>query len=429
MNIDLVKSLLISSSLGALIGLVRQWENQRESFDETNLAGVRTFTLWAALGTCAAHISQSFSPLFFPVSFALLGAVLLVTYFRDNGRHFGLTSYTAALLTFVVGGMVFWGEKQAAITLAVGMLIILASKEAIHGWTHRLTWNDIYSTLQFAAITGVILPLAPNVGYGPFQAFNPFSIWMMVVLISGLGFAGYVAMRMMGARAGIAVTGLVGGLASSTATMLAFSRKSREQPELSENCALANVLACTVMLGRVGALVLVLSPDLFQRIALPLAIMAVPGIIFSVWSYLSSTKRNSGEIETPSISNPLSLSMAIKFAALYAIIIFLVKAASASQQHGAGIYGISFISGLTDMDAITLSLAEMVQTGKLDISLCAKGVMLAAISNTLLKLGFAITLGSPLLRVRSLQAMGATLVFGGFGIAWLFAVSNLPVHP
>lgn len=413
----LLRSVIISASLGALIGLVRQWEDQQDK--DPSLAGMRTFALWGILGTVSAFLSQSYYPYFFAVAFGALalyltGAQLVMV---RNGQMPGLTTFAMALLTYVVGGFVFLGHMRVAVVLAVVMLILIASKQQIHGWTQHFTPKDIRSALIFAAITGIVLPMVPNRGYGPLQAFNPFATWLMVVLISGLGFAGYVLMRLIGARAGITVTGLVGGLASSTAATIAFSRRSREEPALSGSFSLAIVLACTVMLGRVAVVVLMLDAALFGAILLPLLVLAVPGVAYAVWSLWTGSKKKS-QIEMPEVANPLSLSMAFKFAAIYAVIVFMVKAVTQYSSSGAGLYWVSFISGLTDMDAITLTLSQMGVKGSLTIAVLAKAIILAAVSNTLLKFLFALAAGSSELRREMVLSLGATMVLGGV-ILWV----------
>ena len=200
----------------------------------------------------------------------------------------------------------------------------LASKPFIHRWTNMLTNEDIMSLLQFLAVTGLILPFVPNRGFGPLDAFNPYSIWLMVVLISGLGFVGYVAVRLLGTQAGITITGLAGGLASSTATTLALARNSRDTPEIASTLAAGIVIANTVMIGRVAVIILAINQDLFMRILPPMLIMAIPTTIYLVWKFFLS-KENKEQVDLPKLSNPLSLKLAIKFALLYGVIVFLIK--------------------------------------------------------------------------------------------------------
>jgi len=412
MNEAILKAVLISASLGALVGLERQWDEARDPNPTSDVPGLRTFALWGALGAVTAIIARDFATAFLPVCFAVFG---LVTGFSritapQGVKTLGFTTFAVALLTFVNGILVVFGLSMTAVVIAVGMVLLLSAKHRVHAWSRSLTPEDVRAALQFAAISGVILPVVPDQGFGPLQAFNPFSIWFMVVLISGLGFAGYVAMRCLGSQAGIAVTGLVGGLASSTAATLAFSRKSREMPELSSSCSLANILACTVMLARVAVLVGVISPVLLAELWMPLLVMAVPGILYSL-GYFLANRHGDDTMQAPRISNPLSLSIAIKFAVLYAIVVFLVKF-MVTYRPGAGLLWVSFISGLTDMDAIALSIANTANTGTLDAVLCAKAVVIGAVSNTALKTAFALSLGSPGLRARTGGVLGATLLAG-----------------
>lgn len=407
----LLRSLILSASLGALIGLVRQWEDQQEN--DHSLAGMRTFALWGIFGTLSCFLSRNNFPLFFPAAFVTLAIFLTVTQLGAirKGDLPGLTTFTLASLTFINGALVELGYKRVPVVIAVVMIILIASKQQIHNLTRHFTQKDIRSALIFAAITGIILPLVPNRTYGPLDAFNPFATWMMVVLISGLGFIGYVLMRFLGTQAGITVTGLAGGLASSTAATIAFSRRSRETPELSTSFALAIVLACTVMVGRVAVVVLVLNQALFLALWWPLVVLALPGGLYAARAWWMQ-RHKEHEIKTPDISNPLSLSMALKFAAIYAVVVFLVKAVSAYSVGGAGLYWVSFISGLTDMDAITLSLSQTNGNAAVGLPILAKAIVLAALSNTVLKLTFALAAGSRELRREMLLSLGATLVIG-----------------
>jgi uncharacterized membrane protein (DUF4010 family) len=284
--------------------------------------------------------------------------------------------------------------------------------------SQKFTNTDVYQALQFAAVTGIVLPLVPDHPYGPYGAFNPFNIWMMVVLVSGLGFAGYVAVRIFGENRGLAMTGLLGGLASSTATTLAMSRESRDRPEVGRVCALAVILACTVMLARVAFLVGAVSPALLAATAPWLAFMAVPAIVFAAWSWRhfreEGTPASAGAAE---VHNPLNLRVAIQFAILYALIVLLVRWAQ-DVFGGAGLYVASFLSGLTDLDAISLSLAQLQKTGHVVTDVGARALLIAAIANALLKAGMAVALGSASMRRPVMLVLGATAVCAGLA-AWL----------
>lgn len=410
----LVKELLLSACLGALIGLERQWraEQSRQSVQ----VGLRTFSLWAVLGTLSAYIQTVYVPYFFLVAFLAVAALIGLSYKQEG--NLGFTTMTVGLLTFPIGGLIYWGQSFVAIALIILILVLLASKDWIRSMTAHLTRQDVHSALQFAAITGVILPIVPNRHYGIFgiDAFNPFSTWLMVILVSGLGFLGYATMRFMGAHAGISITGVLGGIASSTATTLAFSRQSRAHEELSKSFALAIGLACNVMLPRVALIILPINRELFFKLLGPLAIMAIPGVIVTFWWWLHSRRKNTTTTQEPILQNPLNLHVAIQFALLYSAIIFVGKVFVYFLGDSA-IYPLSFVSGLAQMDAIVLSLAQMVISPSVPIpvEVAAKGIMIAGISNTILKGILAYHYGSKELSQSMLPFLTLTAIFGLIG--------------
>ncbi|MFM8458965.1 MAG: MgtC/SapB family protein [Chthoniobacterales bacterium] len=286
----------------------------------------------------------------------------------------------------------------------------------MHALSRKFSRADVYHALQFAAVTGIILPLVPNQPYGPYGAFNPHTIWLMVVLVSGLGFLGYVAMRIFGEGRGLAMTGLLGGLASSTATTLAMSSQSRESPATGQVCALAVTLACTVMLARVAVLVGAISLPLLGALAPWLLLMAVPGLVFSLVNRGSFLTGAVAREEPREVRNPLSLRIAIQFALLYALIVLVVRWANATFG-GAGVYFASFFSGLTDLDAISLSLSQMERGGGIGLQDATRALLVAAGANSLLKLGLATSLGSATMRAPVSLVLGATAVLAALA-AW-----------
>lgn len=393
-----IQSLIVSASLGALIGLIRQWaEQQGTDNSDLHFAGLRTFILWAVLGHTAALVATEYSPFAFVAAMALVGLHILLHGFKPKkDTAIGLTTGSSALITLFLGGLVYWGQLEFAVVLAALTMIVLGIKQYSHAWTRRFTPQDIRSTLQFAAVSGIILPLVPNQGYGPYGALNPYNLWWMVVLISGLGFIGYILMRWLGAKSGVILTGLIGGLASSTATTLAFSRESKTYPELSSSFALAIVMACTIMLGRVLIILGFIFPGFISSLWLPFMFMAVPGIIYALITQFFC-KQEKALMDLPDLKNPLSLSIAIKFSLIYGIISVLVKIFNETDlSHG--LLALSFISGLTDMDAIALSITHNLTDGSVALKLATQAVVLAAIANTLLKAGLVMALGSSALR-------------------------------
>jgi uncharacterized membrane protein (DUF4010 family) len=408
---ELLTPIIVSACLGALIGLIRQWGDQHEQ-EAKEFAGLRTHALWSVLGCVSGYAGGKQEPYVLIAAMVGVAAHLIFPVLgRRDRQPPGSTSFAEALLTLLCGALVAWGETRAAVLIAALTMVVLGSKKPIHSWARELTTADIRGTLQFVAITGVILPLVPNRPLGPLDAFNPYSTWLMVVIISGLGFAGYVAIRVLGTRSGILLTGIFGGLASSTASTLAFSRRSRESPALSEHYALAVVAACTIMLPRVLLAVGIVNPELAFRLVTPFAIMAVPGLAFVTWVWIRRRPAHRPG-DTPALGNPLGLLTAMKFAALYALIAFLVRVFRA-QGWTDGLLPLSFVSGLTDLDAIALSLAREGTDGH--ATTAALAVTVAAVANTLLKAGLAVALGSPGLRRRIAVVLGAT---AAAGTAW-----------
>jgi uncharacterized membrane protein (DUF4010 family) len=416
---ELLKALLVSASLGALLGLERQWSEERAKRPADSIAGARTFALWAAIGTLCAYFSREQQPWFFLAGFA--GMIVFLSLFVGRRAHedegLGLTTGAVGLVTYLVGGLVFLGQSKTAVVLAVSVLLLLASKQRLHQLSQKFSRDDVRQALQFAAVTGIVLPLVPDRPLGPYGAFNPFSIWLMVVLVSGLGFIGYVAVRVFGENRGVAVTGLLGGLASSTATTLAMSRRSQTYPASSQLCALAVVLACTVMLGRVAVLVGAVSLPLLTTVAPWLALIAVPGLLFALWSWRHFSHQPL-PVEGPrEVPNPLSLRVAIQFAILYALVVLLVRWAN-DVFGGAGILWASFLSGLTDLDAIALSLSQMQSSGGVTPTEAARGLLIATGANSLLKAILAVGLGAPSMRLPIALVLGGTVLLSVLA-AWM----------
>jgi len=403
--------IVVSAGLGALIGLIRQWSDQ-EKPGASDFGGVRTHTLWAVLGYLAAGAGDHAPWALAIVILAVAGHIVasrLVT--SPDIIAPGGTTLAGALLTLFTGALVAWEQTQPAILVAALTMVLLGLKQPIHAWTRNFTSSDLRATLQFVAISGVILPLVPNRPMGPYGGFNPYSTWMMVVLISGIGFAGYVAMRMLGARAGIVVTSLLGGLASSTAATLAFSRRSREDEGLALHYAFAICTACTVMLPRVAVVIAVLNPTLALSLIPALALMTLPALVFGVWFLLRGAGARPS-VSAPAMQNPLSLRTAIKFGLLYAIFAYLVTVGTQLDWER-GLLPLSFISGLTDINAIALSMATAQRPdGGVNLGLAIDAVLIAAVANSIIKGLMAATLGTRALRVPVALVLGATAIVG-----------------
>lgn len=406
-----ILSLLVSGSLGALVGLERQWERQFGHPGRHVPAGLRTFALWALTGNVCGLLAREWGVLVFAAGLVAVGVWTgLFLYFRGLEKPgAGMTTAATGVLTFLIGGMVAAGQSVAALVLTVLILLLLAGRSRLHAITRQMTREDLRMALQFLAVSGAVLPLVPDQAFGPYEAFNPRSVWLMVVMVSGLGFLGYIAVRWLGESKGIALTGIAGGLASSTATTLSMARMSRARPEVSADCTLAILLACTVMLWRVVVLIAAVHWPLAVSLLPDFAILSLPGAIYALTRWMH--RGNPAPPDGGKYRNPLSLKIAIQFGLLYAVVVFIVKVASA-WFGGTGVMVASFISGLTDLDAISLSLSNLSGNGGIAIPLAIQGILLATVANSLMKAGLAAALGSPELRKKVLWVLGITAALG-----------------
>jgi uncharacterized membrane protein (DUF4010 family) len=378
----------IALLIGVLIGLEREYARLKEEVKA--FAGVRTFPLIALLGCSAALITDEVGGWAFGVLLLMLGVLISIGYAIDAFRgHLGLTSEMAAVVVFVCGALAYWNYSELAAALGVVTFGFLALKPQLHRFAQRISGEDLYATLKFAIISLIILPVLPNQAFGPppFDAFNPYKTWLMVVFISGISFLGYVLIKAVGPRRGIGLTGLLGGLASSTAVTLSFSQRSGEEPTLARPFALAITLAWTVMFGRVIFEVAVLNQGLLRLLWLPMTAAMIVGLAFCAYYYLVQRTRQESDVE---LSNPFELGPAIRFGILYAVILLVAKVAQYYFQD-AGVYLASALSGLADVDAITLSMAELAGAeGGIALPIAPRAIVLAATANTVVKGGIAL---------------------------------------
>jgi uncharacterized membrane protein (DUF4010 family) len=409
----LLLSIIASAGLGAVIGLIRQWSDQTGKPGAEAFAGVRTFAFWSVLGCVSAFVADEYSPAILAVTLAVIGGHFVWrTPPQRTATPAGSTTLAAALLTLLVGALVAHEHAKEAVLVSALTVVLLGMKTPLHAWTRQFTEDDIRATLQFVAITGVILPLVPNEDLGPHRATNLFNVWLMVVLISGLGFFGYVMTRVLDARTGLLVTSCFGGLASSTATTLALARQSCGDERLSRHYALGIVIACTVMLPRTVVLIAAINRELALRLLAPLALLAVPALLYGGWMAWRHREQRPPS-RPPPVGNPLQLRTASKFALLYAAIVFLVKLAAEHDALAQSLLPLSFVSGLTDMAAISLSMARSaVGGGEVGLPLAAQAVVLAAVANTIVKGLIAFLTGTATLRRHVGLVLGATGVVG-----------------
>ena len=400
---------LTSLAIGLLIGLERERSPAAR-------AGLRTFSLVALAGTLGALLSEKTgAPWMLGAGLMIMGGMMVATYFKDTGSDDpGTTTVAAVVVCYALGAMVWFDMEQLAVTLAILTTALLYFKPELRGVSRNLTRLDLVSILQFAVLSFVILPILPNQNYGPYDALNPYQIWWMVVLISGLSLAGYAALRVAGQRQGTLLTGLFGGIASSTATTLAFSRHGRDSPQLAGMAALVILLANWVLLIRLSVLVALLAPNMLQQMLPLLGSGALAGLvmIYLAWRRLG----RQSDAPVLEMKNPTEIRAALSFGLLYAGVLF--AAAWLSDLVGSqGVYAVALVSGLTDVDAITLSSLRLFNLGNLAADQTATAILLAIISNIVFKSGLASVIGGAALARLVLPGMAA--VAAGLIVGWL----------
>lgn len=387
MDVLLILKFLISLALGALIGIERERKKEGAEF-----AGVRTFILIAIMGTLSAYLSLDF-PYFWIVSFAavvvLVGLSYLVTTRKND--DVGITTEIAAFLTFILGMLCFSNEGMLmAPIFAIIITTLLAIKPHLHKFAHRVSEKELINTLKFLIIAFVILPLLPDEVMGPLAVFNPFQIWLMVVFISAISFTGYILMKFIGPERGLGVTGIVGGLVSSTAVATSMAARVKESGLLMKAAVFATVVASSMMFLRILFEVSVINPTLLPQLSAPMMVMGFIGIILGIIIWREAEIRQmDGDLK---LDNPFSLKPALIFGALFLAILFLSKIANI-YLGSSGVYLASIISGVADVDAITISMA-LLAPDTISNNTAVTAITLAAMSNTVFKSLIALFLGT-----------------------------------
>jgi uncharacterized membrane protein (DUF4010 family) len=399
-------------ALGVLLGLERE-----RTKTETGFAGVRTFGLLALSGGAAAFLDEMLGRPW--LALGMLGAVIalvVVSYAVTAPRgEFGITTEISAVFAFVLGFLCVSGHVITAAGLAVASGGVLALKQWLHRLAGRIEPADVEATLKFAIVSIIVLPLVPDQTYGPppLDVINPYKIWLMVVLISGLNFASYLLVKAVGPEHGIGLTGLLGGLVSSTAVTLGFAQRSRQAPAQASALALGILLAWTVMFLRVIVLVAVVDRALLAQVGLAMAIL---GVLSLAICWLLWRRQPSGDKASVGAGeNPFELGEAIRFGLLFGAITFVAKAAQV-YFGDTGLYLAGAIAGLTDVDAIALSMAQLAGSDPASVDPAARTVVIAVASNTLFKAGMAGFLGAPGLRRIVLSATAVILLAAVAGV-------------
>lgn len=375
--------LLAALAIGLLVGIERGW-SERDQDEGDRIAGIRTFSIIGLLGGTWAIMADMTSEWMLAIAFLAVSALSIVAYIADVKRDndVGTTTAFAMMLTFVLSAWAVIGQPVLALVVTVLMITLLGYKPVLHRWLRVLEEKEIYAGIKLLVISVALLPFLPNQGYGPYDALNPYWVWWMVVLISGISFVGYFAIKLSGDRKGTFLTAVTGGLASSTAvtfSLAQFARVSRTKLFFMGGV----LVASSIMFVRVGIEVFIVNKVLLSLLWLPLGLMFIGILIGGYWFLVkgdSDQDDNDQEIE---LKNPFQLGLALRFGLLLALILLLSE--SVKEWFGdEGIYVLSVASGLMDVDAITVSLSRMA-LNDLRTEAASLGIVLASATNTLVK--------------------------------------------
>lgn len=420
-ELDIVWKLLSALGVGLLIGTERGWYGRKED-EGDRVAGIRTFSLVGLLGGICASLIPYAGEWILGVAFISFTALVIASYAFEikmlGNDDIGITTEVALLLTFSLGAWAALGFQMEALGSAVATIALLSLKPVLHEWLQKIDVEVIYAGIKLLIISVIMLPLLPNQGYGPWETLNPYWIWWMVVLISGLSFLGYILVKYAGEGRGTLLTAVIGGLASSTAVTVSLAQFAKQKAENNAKIFIAGVLvASSVMFVRVIIEVAVVHPQMLHPLWIPLAVMLVLSFICVFWLWKRSDKKEEDDNPNLDLGNPLQLPTALKFGALLAVI--LVLATALKEWFGdEGIYLLALLSGLMDVDAITLSLSKMAKT-EITTAVATLGIVIAVISNTLVKAGLFIFLAG-FKKSKDLLWMILVISAGGIVSALLF---------
>lgn len=387
------------------IGLLMGLERERNPAAK---AGLRTFALTALLGVLAAHLATELGvPWLIVAGLVLVGAMMIAAYLRSPAQPDGdpgTTTVAALMLCYGLGVLVWHAQIQLAVMLGIGATMLLYFKPELRGISQHMSRRDLLSVLQFAVLSLIILPLLPNRDYGPYGALNPYQIWWMVVLISGVGLAGYAALRIVGQRRGSVVLGVLGGLVSSTATTLAFSRHARASAAMLPVAVVVIVLANLMVLVRLGVLAAVLAPSVLPALLPVLAGGLATGVVGAVYGVIRLHPQR--ELPTLEMGNPTELRTALGFGLIYATVL-LAAAWLADWLGNHGLYAVAVVSGLADVAAITLSSLRLYNLDRMPVEVLVNVITLAVLANLVFKSVLALVIGGWSMARHAIAGMGA----------------------
>ncbi|HDZ5418069.1 TPA: MgtC/SapB family protein [Vibrio harveyi] len=405
----LIWNLFVALLLGAIVGTQRGWV-MRNSVEGSRVAGIRTFSLVGLLGGLVGILANLYTPLL--LGFALIALVILACIAfviqQKKSEDISITGVVSLVITFVLGSLAVSGEPVLAAAAAVITAVVLDNKRELHQALQRLQEYELDAALRLLLISIVLLPLLPNQAYGPWNALNPYEIWWMVVLIASISFVGYFAIKIGGAKRGILFTSVFAGLSSSTALTLQFSHLSREQSSISPLLASGILLSCGTMFPRLLIVLSVINPQLVTLLW-PIVMIMMIALYFPAWWIWRRSEVGKVE-QSNKQTNPLALQSALFFGVVLAVIMLLSHALS-DLFGNAGVLILSALSGITDVDAISLALGRQ-STQILSVETAALGILIAASVNTVVKMGMVVAIGDKALWRRVAPVMVGCVLSG-----------------
>ena len=411
-NLQILGRLAVSLAIGLMIGLERGWQ-QRTAAEGERAAGLRTLGLAGLLGGVLASIGPSADRLLLATGFATVALVLAAFQYVEarSTLNSSATGVIAGLLAFALGAYAVAGEITVAIAAAVATTVILAFKQPLHAWVRGLTWTELRAALILLIMTALVLPVLPDRTLDPWAALNPRRIWLLAVLIAGLSFVGYWAVRALGNRAGLLLSAVAGGLASSTATALSFGRLARNHRPMCGWLAGGTLIASALMSARVLIMAAVINRTFASSLIWPLGVFCAVSVLAGVL-LLSRSPLVADEQRGPALTNPVEIGTALKFAVLISVIMLLAKILAKSTG-AMGVYGLAGLSGLADVDALTLSVSGMAGR-ELSFPNAGLAVLIAVGANTVTKVVIAGVVGTARHALLVGAASAAAAAIAGF---------------
>ncbi len=410
-HVDFFIRMLVAVGIGFLLGLEREHSSQIKK--EEIFAGVRTFVFVVIFGFLSAFLGVYFSIWIGVLGFLATLILVAISYWvTSNKGEIGSTTEFATLIAFLLGCCSFLGFVEASLTVTVMVLVVLSIKTPLKNIIGQITQVEMFALIKFVVLALLIFPFLPDETFGYYDVFNPRELGWVILLTSGVGFIGHLMIKFLGDRRGILFTGIAGGLVSSTVVTWVFSKKSKQSPDLSKDCSVAILVASTLMVIRVFVWISIFNPALLPQLIIPMLSILVAGFGVSVY-YHKINREHSGLGKALSPGEPLDLKSAFFFGLLYTVILFVVSYAN-GQFGTMGIFISSAIASLTDIDAITISVAKLAQAS-MDLSTAQNAILLAMLCNTLVKIGISVWAGSKQLRGYVLRGYGLIFLAGLIG--------------